>query len=76
MAMADLDLDRALEMALLASASEPEDANIMDTVAEILYRLDRTDEAVQWGSRALELDPSNSYLQGQLDRFRETHTDQ
>lgn len=76
MAMADLDLDRALEMALEASTSEPEDANIMDTVAEILYRLDRIDEAVQWGSRALELDPSNPYLQGQLDRFRETHTDQ
>ncbi|MFO7627642.1 MAG: DUF1028 domain-containing protein [Candidatus Fermentibacteraceae bacterium] len=70
MAMADLELDRALEIALEASASEPEDANIMDTVAEILFRLDRIDEAVQWGSRALESDPDNTYLQGQLDRFR------
>lgn len=69
MAMADLELARALEMALHASDSEPEDANIMDTVAEILYRLDRTDEAVLWSTRALELDPSNTYLQGQLDRF-------
>lgn len=70
MAMADLDLERALALALEASASEPEDANIMDTVAEVLYRLDRTDEAVQWGSRALELDPGNTYLLEQLTRFR------
>lgn len=70
MAMADLELDRALEMALEASTSEPEDANIMDTVAEILYRLDRTDEAVQWGTRALELDPGNTYLLDQLTRFQ------
>jgi len=70
MAMAGLDLERALALALEASASEPDDANIMDTVAEVLFRLDRKDEAVQWGSRALELDPGNSYLQEQLDRFR------
>lgn len=71
MAMADLDLERALELALSASALEPEDANIMDTVAEILYRLDRFEEAVEWGSRALELDPENSYLEEQLERFGE-----
>lgn len=71
MAMADLDLERALELALSASASEPEDANIMDTVAEILYRLDRFEEAVEWGSRALELDPENPYLEEQLERFGE-----
>lgn len=70
MAMADLDLERALALALEASASEPEDSNIMDTVAEVLYRLDRTDEAVQWGKRALELDPGNTYLLDQLTRFR------
>lgn len=69
MAMADLELERALEIALEASGSEPEDANIMDTVAEILYRLGRSDEAVEWGSRALELDPENTYLLEQLSRF-------
>lgn len=71
MAMADLDLERALALALRASASEPEDANIMDTVAEVLFRLGRSDEAGEWGSRALELDPGNTYLEAQLDRFRE-----
>jgi uncharacterized Ntn-hydrolase superfamily protein len=72
MAMANLELDRALVLALEASASEPEDANIMDTVAEILYRLDRFDEAVLWGSRALELDPESKYLLDQLTRFQES----
>lgn len=70
MAMADIELDRALETALSASAMEPADANIMDTVAEILFRLGRTGEAVEWGSRALELDPGNTYLIEQLSRFR------
>jgi uncharacterized Ntn-hydrolase superfamily protein len=70
MAMADLDLDRALSTALEAIDMEPEDANIMDTVAEILFRLNRFEEAVEWGTRALDLEPENTYLKEQLERFR------
>lgn len=69
MAMNDLELDRALEIALEAWSQEPEDSNIMDTVAEILYRLDRVDQALEWISMALDLDPESGYLQGQLLRF-------
>jgi uncharacterized Ntn-hydrolase superfamily protein len=70
MAMADLDLDRALEIALEADSLEPGDPNTMDTVAEILFRLGRPDEAEAWETGALDLDPDNSYLKSQLERFR------
>ena len=70
MAVADLELERALTLALEASTAEPEDSNIMDTVAEVLFRLGRAEEAAEWETRALGIDPGNSYLQGQLDRFR------
>ncbi len=70
MAMAGLELERALELALEADSLEPGDPNIMDTVAEILFRLGRPGEAAEWGTGALELDPENPYLQNQLERFR------
>ncbi len=72
MAMADLDLDRALAIALEADALEPDNPSIMDTVAEILFRLGRSEEAAEWGARALDLAPEDTYLQNQLARFRRT----
>ncbi len=48
----------------------PDQANIMDTLAEILNARGDTDGAIGWIEKALALDPENKYLARQLTRFR------
>ena len=66
----DVYLPEALEAAKRAVALEPENSNIIDTLAEVYYRLGRIEEAIEAGARALELDPESSYLKEQLEKFR------
>jgi uncharacterized Ntn-hydrolase superfamily protein len=66
----DLYLEESLEAARRAMQLEPEDTDILDTLAEVLYRLGRTDEALATIERALSLEPEDDYLKGQRDRFR------
>jgi len=61
--------EKAVETALLAHEMEPEDANIMDTLAESYYASGMFEEAVAWEERALELDPENQFFQQQLNKF-------
>jgi uncharacterized Ntn-hydrolase superfamily protein len=70
-AIHDLYLDQALEAARLAVELEPENATILDTLAEVYFRLGRVAEAITTGQRALELQPEDAYLQKQLRRFQE-----
>lgn len=70
-AIHDLYLDQALEAAALAVELEPENANILDTLAEVYFRLGRVEEAIATMQRALDLEPEDAYLQGQLSRFRQ-----
>jgi uncharacterized Ntn-hydrolase superfamily protein len=60
-----------LEAALKAHSLAPDDANIMDTVAEAYYAAGNYEDAVQWETRALEIEPDNAFLQKQLKKFRE-----
>ncbi|MCK5787358.1 MAG: DUF1028 domain-containing protein, partial [Candidatus Sabulitectum sp.] len=69
LAIRDLMLDEAVEMALKAVELAPEDFNIRDTLAEALFRNGDTEGAVEQALVALELDPENIYLQEQLERF-------
>jgi uncharacterized Ntn-hydrolase superfamily protein len=62
--------ERAVEIALMAIEMEPEDANIMDTVAESYYSLGDFDRAVEWESKALDLEPDNVFFNQQLEKFR------
>ena len=62
---------RALEIALMATGMEPEDPNIMDTVAESYYASGDYVSAVEWELRALELDPENAFFNQQLEKFYE-----
>ena len=64
-ATADMYLDESLEAATRATALEPDNSGTLDTLAEVLFRLGRKEEAVETIDRALAIDPGDEYLQGQ-----------
>jgi len=63
--------EATLEAARKAHALAPDDANIMDTVAEAYYAAGYYEEAVQWENKALEIDPENAFFEKQLNKFLE-----
>lgn len=67
--------EKAVEIALMAVEMEPEDANIMDTVAESYYAMGDYRTAVEWETRALELDPENPFFVQQLEKFLQAEQD-
>jgi uncharacterized Ntn-hydrolase superfamily protein len=66
--------EETLEAALKAHALAPDDANIMDTVAEAHYAAGDYSAAVEWETHALEIDPENEFFQKQLKKFQEAVT--
>ena len=70
------NLELALEKANLALTLLEKDAegiaNIIDTKAEILWKLGKTDEAIQTIEEALMIDPNNEYFQVQKEKFKES----
>lgn len=60
-----------LEAALKAHSLAPDDANIMDTVAESYYAAGKNKDAVQWEKHALEIEPENAFFQKQLKKFQD-----
>ena len=62
--------EQILEAAQRAVAFEPENANILDTLAEVHFRLGQVEQAIAVESRALALTPDDAYLKEQLARFR------
>lgn len=69
-AINDVFLEEALVAAQRAVALEPENGNILDTQAEVHFRLGQVQEAVAVAAKALELSPNDAYLKEQLARFR------
>lgn len=68
----DVNLEEALELALKGvelADSGPAQANILDTAAEICYKLDNCEQAVEHMRRAIELDPDKQYFKDQLVHF-------
>jgi len=65
----DIFLEEALAAARRAVELEPEDGNILDTLAEAHFRLGQVDEAVAVGKRALALSPDDDYLKEHIARF-------
>ncbi len=70
-ATADIYLDESLKAAEQAVALDPENANILDTLAEVQFRMGKIDEAVKTIERAIDIDPESVYYKEQLDRFKE-----
>jgi uncharacterized Ntn-hydrolase superfamily protein len=69
-ATADMYLDESLQAAKRAADLEPENTAILDTLAEVLFRLGRKMEAIEVIDRAIKIDPSDTYLKDQRDRFQ------
>lgn len=63
-------LPEALQAAERAVKLEPKDTGILDTLAEVHFRMGNSAKAVEVESRAVSLAPSDSYLTQQLARFR------
>jgi uncharacterized Ntn-hydrolase superfamily protein len=66
----DLYLSDALVAAERASALEPKSTDILDTLAEVHFRMGHATQALAIERRAATLDPKNPYLIGQLERFQ------
>jgi uncharacterized Ntn-hydrolase superfamily protein len=61
--------ERTVEIALTATGLAPEDANIMDTVAEAYYAAGEYGKAVEWEKKALAIEPNSAFFNEQLVKF-------
>lgn len=68
-ATADMYLGESLTAIERAVKIEPENTGIIDTHAEVLFRLGRFDEAIEVIDRAIALDPADNYLKEQREKF-------
>ena len=66
----DVHLPDALKAAERAAALEPKSTDILDTLAEVLYRTGNSARAIQIETRAATLDPKSVYLKDQIERFK------
>ncbi len=73
MAEIDTNLKDALlkaRKAVVLTADDPErQAGIIDTEAEVLWKMKRFDEALEAIERAIIIDPNNQYYQDQKEKF-------
>jgi uncharacterized Ntn-hydrolase superfamily protein len=70
-ATGDIFLEEAREAADRAARLEPRNIDILDTLAEVYYRIGNPTKAIEVESRAATIDPKSQYLKDQLARFRE-----
>jgi uncharacterized Ntn-hydrolase superfamily protein len=68
-AMGDVYLEEALQAAKLAAEMEPADTAILDTLAEVYFRLGRHDDARAVVERGLLIAPEDPYLSAQKKRL-------
>ena len=66
----DLYLGDAVKAAERAASIEPRNVDILDTLAEIHFRMGNTTKAIEVESRAATIDPKSQYLKDQIERFR------
>jgi uncharacterized Ntn-hydrolase superfamily protein len=66
----DIFLEEAREAADRAVRIEPRNIDILDTLAEVYFRMGNATKAVEVESRAATIDSKSQYLQDQLERFR------
>jgi len=69
-AINNVRLDDAMRLAKRAVKLAPKDANIWDTLGEVLFRRAEYREAVKAESTAVELDPNNKLFRQKLERWR------
>jgi len=69
MAEADINLEKATDLAMKAVVLSGEDPGIMDTLAEIYFKRDMKEDAIKWIEKAITKDPGNQYFKDQLIKF-------
>ena len=76
MAEIETNLEDALlkvRKAIVITADDPSrQAGIIDTEAEVLWKMDRYDEAIKAIERALSIEPDNQYFRDQKEKFIES----
>ncbi len=63
------NLDSAREHALKAVALAPDNAGVLDTLAEVEFQLGKKDEAIAAQKKAVRLEPKRAYYRKQLERI-------
>ena len=63
-------VDEAVKLAGEAVEAQPENAAFLDTLGEACFRAGKIDEAIAHEARALELEPDNTFMKQQIERFR------
>lgn len=66
----DLALDEALAIGQKAVKLDPENPQILDTLAEVHYKRGEFDQAIDVILKAIEFDDDDEYLQEQLTKFK------
>ncbi len=64
-----LHLPDALKAADRAAQLQPKSTDILDTLAEVHFRMGHVAQAIEIEKRAAAIDPKNPYLQSQIARF-------
>ena len=76
MAEVETNLEDALlkaRKAVVLTAEDPnQQAGIIDTEAEVLWKLKKYDEAIETIERAISIEPENQYFRDQKEKFIET----
>ena len=62
-------LNKIKKAVLLTSKNPLKQANLIDTEAEVLWKLNRLDEAIKAIERAISIDSKNKYFQDQKNKF-------
>ncbi|HEU4333785.1 MAG TPA: DUF1028 domain-containing protein [Candidatus Eisenbacteria bacterium] len=66
----DIFLPQALQAAERAVAADRRNVDILDTLAEVHFRMGNSVKAIEVESRAATIDPKSQYLKDQIKRFR------
>ncbi len=66
----DIYLAEALQAAERAVALEPKESGILDTLAEVHFRMGNKEKAIEVETQALALAPNDNYLKEQIARFQ------
>lgn len=69
-ATADIFLEESVRAAERAVLLKPQEAYILDTLAEAYFKVGRAEDAIATIERAIEIDPESAYYKEQLERFK------
>ena len=64
-------LDEALQLVASATAAQPKNGAYLDTAAEVHFRRGEREQAVALESKALQIEPDNTFMKEQLARFQQ-----